>query len=622
MIDNFTDMKKPVLIAAMTAAIALAAGCSGGKQTTYAQTEEISVAAANFLPGKAMTAPRDSSTLLSFILDNRECIPFNQSAIHVNPDVVKLAPDAEKPFFDVQIALPMPSAYTENREGWRQDQGELVGLERGVYWHNHSPGFEILPNGDALAIYFSTKAYFAEKDTSTTFIQSRQRFGSLEWDMPEVFFKTDRYNDQSGLLWTDGGKVWFFGGGRNISDWVPFRIATSEDCGATWTFTIPQLDKAAEKYEAQPITSAFRAPDGKIYMASDGDGSNSFLWMSSDEGLHWHDQGGRTGGRHSAIVPLDDKGTLLSLGGKNSNVDGWTPANTSTDWGVTWSESKAAPFPPLGSAQRPSLIRLQSGTLLFVSDAYLIKYNIYPPEAWGKPFEPFAAFSTDNGKTWHFKTFPIGVPHHSFTRHEHNSLGYTTVRQAPNGTIHVLTSANANNLHYEFNEAWLWSEEPTVWQPVTAIEGGEVKEYKEYWKDAKGRLTKALKSVYSGRTCPDGRFLLDGEVKDYYQDGILQYEAVYTLGRKTGNEKFYAPDGTLRWSWERDLAANKGVWTQYRPDGKKKLESTWTLLSKARDRETCFIGYVANGPATHWDAEGNVCGKFMFTAGIGEKIEE
>src|SRR5439155_679501 len=115
---------------------------------------------------------------------------------------------------------------------------------------------------------------------STSFVQARLRYGSEDWDMPELFFKTKNYNDQSGLLWNDGGKIWFFGGGRGISDAVPFRIATSADNGATWSFSIPQLDRPAADYTAQPITSAFRGADGSIYFAMDADGAQSFLWRS------------------------------------------------------------------------------------------------------------------------------------------------------------------------------------------------------------------------------------------------------------------------------------------------------------------------------------------------------
>ena len=130
-----------------------------------------------------------------------------------------------------------------------------------------------------------------------------------------------------------------------MSDYVPFRIATSTDNGVHWEILIPKFDKRPTDFTAQPITNAFRDPKGNIYMAMDADGSQSFLWRSSDEGKTWHDMGGRTTGRHSTIVPLDQQGTLLSIGGKNANVDGWTPQNISKDWGKTWEKAIAAPFP-------------------------------------------------------------------------------------------------------------------------------------------------------------------------------------------------------------------------------------------------------------------------------------
>ena len=49
--------------------------------------------------------------------------------------------------------------------------------------------------------------------------------------------------------------------------------------------------------------------------------------------------------RHSTIVPLDNKATLLSVEGKNNNINGYNPQNISRDWGVTWEPPTASPFP-------------------------------------------------------------------------------------------------------------------------------------------------------------------------------------------------------------------------------------------------------------------------------------
>jgi hypothetical protein len=428
----------------MAVALALASRVSAVAETNF-----IHVAAANFTPG-ANTTAFDGTNHLQFVLDAAAAVPFNQSAVKQDAAPASLGPNPKVPYFTVRFAMPIPPAYATS------EVAVLAGVDPMVFPHNHSPGFEILPNGDALAVYFSTPPGKAEADISTSFVQARLRYGSEDWDMPELFFKTKNYNDQSGLLWNDGGQIWFFGGGRAISDAVPFRIATSTNNGTTWTFSIPQLDKPAADYTAQPVTSAFRGPDRSIYFAMDGKGAESFLWRSTDNGIHWRDMGGRTGGRHSVIVPLDDRGHLLALGGKNSSVDGWSPQSVSTNWGATWSSNVPSPFPPLGTAQRPSLIRLASGNLLFASDSYMHKLNLPPPAGWKLGDRCFVALSTNNGASWHLKTLPVQLPAHHRTNHP--SLGYVTARQAPNGVIHLLTTFTLPCLHYELNEAWIWSD--------------------------------------------------------------------------------------------------------------------------------------------------------------------
>ncbi len=598
-------MKQKTVVYAMAVAGCLSIpACSVQKESKYANLKQdtLWVEAAGFRPGKEMVAFGDSANAIRFLLQERDHLPFNQTAVKQTTEQAALGPSASKPYFTVRFAIPIPPAYTP------KETAALTGIDWGVYTHSHSPGFEIMPNGDALAVYFSAPVGLSENDTATTFVQSRLRHGSEDWDMPELFFSTKGGNDQSALLWNDNGKIWFFGGGRDISNYVPFRIATSTDNGATWTFSVPQLDSIAKDYTAQPISNAFRDPQGNIYMTMDGKESTSFLWRSSDEGVTWHDMGGRTGGRHSTIVPLDDKGTLLSVGGKNANVDGWTPQNISHDWGATWEASTATPFPALGNVQRPCLIRLASGNLLFVSDAYMHKKKIAPPVGWKYGNDCFAALSQDNGKTWHIKPLPVQLPQRH--RPPYGSLGYTTVRQAPNGVIHLLTTANFPPIHYEFNEAWILSEEGDI-APET--EGGEVKSYTEMYDN------KTVKSKWSARICPNGRYLLHGEMLDYYPSGKLQHQVTYENGRKSGTETFWSEDGKVLWTWTRDLTTNTGVWTQYWPNGQKKVESHWNLRPEARDLKRLFYGYVAEGTATHWDENGNQLQTYTFHKGLLEE---
>ncbi|MDI9545402.1 MAG: hypothetical protein ACOX59_03975 [Bacteroidales bacterium] len=576
-------------------------GCSPtkSKQWAHLRQDTLYIKASQFRAGENTIALGDSANLIHFVIAEKDRVPFNQSVVKQTNEQAAYGPDAKLPYFTVRFAVPIPPAYTPF------EVGTLAGLEHGVYHHNHSPGFEIMPNGDALAVYFSSPAGKSESDTAATFVQARLRHGSEDWDMPEVFFDTQFGNDQSGLLWNDKGKIWFFGGGRYISDYVPFRIAVSTDNGASWTFSVPQLDTAATDYTAQPVVNAFRDPQGGIYMVCDGDGSESFLWYSADEGKNWKDKGGRTGSRHSTILPLDDKGTLLAQGGKNADIEGWNVRNISHDWGVSWEEGTSSPFPPLGTAQRPSMIRLASGCLFYVTDSYMHKKNIAPPAGWEFGNNAVVAISKDNGETWHIKPLPVQLPQRH--RPPHGSLGYSTARQAPNGVIHILTTANFPPIHYELNEAWIWSDLADI---TPESDGGEVKSFTETYKDGR------LKSAWSARICPNGRYLLHGETTDYYENGAIQHVAVYENGRKSGEELYYDKEGKLEWKWQRDLLTNTGVWTQYWPNGNKKVESTWNIRPQARDLNRAFFGYVAEGPSTHWDSDGNLIKVYQFSKGL------
>ena len=85
--------------------------------------------------------------------------------------------------------------------------------------------------------------------------------------MPELLFTTQGGNDQSALLFTDKDTLWFFGGGRGMTDYVPFRIMMTTDNGATWTFSVPLMDRKLERYTAQPISNAFRNKKGELFVA-------------------------------------------------------------------------------------------------------------------------------------------------------------------------------------------------------------------------------------------------------------------------------------------------------------------------------------------------------------------
>jgi predicted heme/steroid binding protein len=578
---------------------AAAASCSSGVETN----QVVRIRAAGFVLGTASSA-NDGTNHFQFALENSGSIPFSQSAIKQGAEPAKLGPNPKSPYFTVRFALPVPPENVTN------EVAALAGIDPMVFTHNHSPGFEILPNGDALAIYFSTPPGKAEADPSTSFIQARLRYGSEDWDLPELFFKTENFNDQSGLLWNDGEKIRFFGGGRDLSDVVPFKMANSSDNGATWTFSIPQLAQPAENYTAQPITSAFRGADGAMYFAMDGDKTTSFLWRSADDGSHWQQMAGRTGGRHSVIVPIDDKGALLSIGGKNAATNGWSPQNSSTNYGASWSESSPSPFPPLGSAQRPSLIKLADGNLFFASDAYLHKLVRPPPAGWNFGNGAFVALSTNNGVSWRVKLLPVQLPNHE--RGTNGTLGYVTARQAPNGVIHVLTTETQPCLHYELNEAWILSNVGDI-APETS--GGIVKKFSEDFPDGK------IRSQWRARICPNGRYLLEGKETDFYESGAKQHQAAYQNGRKTGEETFWSADGKIIWRWQHDLKNHRAVWTRYWSSGGKMSESNWNTQPEARDLKRSFVGLVADGSVKQWHEDGSLKFSGNFSNGLLLKEE-
>jgi hypothetical protein len=387
-----------------------------------------------------------------------------------------------------------------------------------------------------------------------------------------------------------------------MSDQLPFKMAVSTNNGATWTMSLPLLDAPAKDFTAQPITSAFRSGDA-IYFAMDAGKDASFLWRGTDNGIHWHDMGGRTGARHSTILPLDNKGHLLSIGGKNTNIDGWSPMNTSSDWGATWSASKKSPFPALAGNQRPCLIRLANGHLCFVSDSYQRKKDA-SPDGWKFGEGCIVAISTDNGEIWQFKRLPVELPHESDRKF--GTLGYATVRQAPNGVIHVLATMTHPCLHYEFNEAWVLSKQGDI---AAESRGGTIRKYRETYPDGRVRAT------WSAWICPNGRYLLAGAETTYYENGNKEHEVTYKNGRTVGSETFWTTDGIQVWSWTHQPENNTSTWVHYWNNGRKRIESNWNTQPSARDFKRSFCGLLANGPAYHWHQDGSPASASNFTNG-------
>jgi len=513
-------------------------------------------------------------------------LPFNQMAVKQSTAPALQGPDPSKPYFTARFAaLASPGVNLTT-----------MGVDPAFDpSHLHHSALEIMPNGDVLASWFCS-GLGHEYGPNVRIVQVRLRYGAEEFDLPELFLKAKMNDEQdiSPCLWREGTTNWLFTGWN-----YPrlFRVSRSTDCGATWTTIVPEFLSTNGFY--QPINSAFRAPDGVLYVPVDLPFpiAKSVLFRSSDNGLTWTNQPGLTSGRHSTIVPMDQTGRLLSLGGKNCGINGYMYQNISTNWGATWEAPTQSPFPALGSGQRPSVCRLASGKLVMVGD--VTRYTT--PPGWTNGPAPYVALSADNGATWHIKSLPLAL-----TINTIQTIGYTTVRGAPNGLIHVVTSLTSPAIHYEFNEAWVYSAEGDI-APETG--GGTIQSYSENYPGG------ARKATWSARICPNGRYLLDGVETNYYENGTVQRVATWASGRRTGEETLWMSNGRKFWSWNHDLTNNVSTWTHWWSNGRKRFESPWDTNPTVPDLPNRhFRGLMANGDVRFWDPDGRSVNTIDFPA--------
>jgi hypothetical protein len=263
------------------------------------------------------------------------------------------------------------------------------------------------------------------------------------------------------------------------------------------------------------------------------------------------------------------------MGGKNTDIDGYMPKAVSRDGGKSWTVEKT-PFAAQGSNQRPSILRLKSGRLLFVGDFQHISGK--KPEAIEQNGS-YVALSDDDGATWKIRKLIGTQQHEDPNRHGgHPTIGYSVVRQAPNGMIHLITTMNRPCLHFEINEAWILSgnlhentgDDELMRSQATAIRN--VKKYAEYYASGEQKI------VYSGGIADDGHFLLHGEEVWYFQNGDRHYQAFYRLGQKIGDEILRAADGTTLWIRQHRQDGTSTI-TRYWSDGGKRSQSTWKKKS-------------------------------------------
>ena len=510
----------------------------------------------------------------------------------VQPPVAQVTQAPAKPYFRKRHLLPIPP------DNAPDEAIAAAGFPPSFRKHNHSPAFEVCPNGDLLLIIYTS--YF-EYEPGVSSMAARLRFGEDEWDFSEPMFDTPDANDHATLLWTDwsrGGRMWFFWGWPKLAAGAfPFQWMTSDDSGATWSEVhFPQFIGPIGPHDWQPINSAFRAADGTLFVPSDAEKNTSVLWATRDDGATWSDTVGRSAGRHTTYAPLRD-GTILGMGGKNTDLEGYMPKAISRDSGRTWQVSKT-PFPALGVNQRPSLLRLRSGRLFFAGD-FQKRGNIAPKEVAQRGC--YVALSDDDGETWRIKKLPGTQPHErADLATQPDTLGYSAARQAPNGMIHIITTMNTPCLHFEFNESWILSAEPDAAGDPELMRPTVTKVSKTQTFTEKFRGG-SLRYRWQGGVANDGRFLRHGKTEWFYASGQTQCQAQFALGRPTGAETYWRPDGTMAWRWEH-RSDGLAVWTQFWENGAKKSESTWR-------------GHLADGPARTWGRSGSLISETSFLAG-------
>jgi hypothetical protein len=368
-------------------------------------------------------------------------------------------PGPEKPYFEG------PRNYVRIPEG-----------SKGPLWsrHNHQPAITPCPNGDLLAIWYSTTS---EKGRNLMVAASRLRRGSKEWEPASPFWDAPDRNDHgSSLLWDrKSNTVYHFNGLSTHGTWenLALLMRKSSNNGANWSKA--RIINSVHDFRHQVIAGPFVTREGYIIVTCDavpGGSGGSAIHVSRDGGNTWVDPGegrpkpefkaGKSGawiaGIHTGCTQLND-GSLLAFG-RGDSIDGKMPKSISTDMGNNWTYS-ASHFNGIGGGQRLVLLRLQEGPLFFASFAD----NMTVTDAAGQFRQVnglFGAVSYDEGETWPVRRLitddrPTHKAHttngHDFTMSLTTAEpgGYMAGTQSPDGVIHLISSWN----HYAFNLAWL-----------------------------------------------------------------------------------------------------------------------------------------------------------------------
>ena len=497
-------------------------------------------------------------------------LPFWHKCVKQSSHGVERGPEPDKPYYRTRLPYPDFGGRSLVDVAWE------IGIERGYGGGHHNSALQALPNGDLLAGYYNTMLG-GERDACVSIMTMRLRHGANEWDMPSSWPDMVDADDEAPIFWNDDGKIWLFWGCPRMEAGYPFQYTTSTDNGATWApVQFPLFEAKIGPFSAQPTTSAFRDSKGTIYVAVDGSRPpiSSELFAGKNDGKTWYDTGGRTYGRHSCFTILDDD-VILGYAGKQAELDGYEPQFISRDGGRTY-EMSASPLPALGGGVRASVVRLANKKIFYVGDMYLSSYRKLTPADMPEGFTgdgAYAGISDDDGKTWRIRRLTGGnVLGKDGKPAKVRTVSYVTACQSPDGMIHVITSHNHPDLHFEFNEAWVLQgpqEQARIVSEFNVdIRTDTVRQYSEQYPNGKPKV------VWSAGIGADGQYLLHGRETWYYENGRGQWQARYQAGDRTGAEVYWSGDGKKQWQ---KIYHDDGTyrWTIYDPDGEVRAESTW-----------------------------------------------
>lgn len=318
--------------------------------------------------------------------------------------------------------------------------------------HNFYPTVCACPNGDLLAVWFTTQG---ESGRELTLAASRLRVGGIRWEPASLFFDAGDAHTDSPVLLSDGKRLYFLCV-QCLRGWSDSNVIvmTSDDSGAIWSR--PRIILTRDDPRAMDqVCSGFIGKNGEVVIAGDatpagGIPKHGRFLVSKDRGDTWALMAGDlhrfNGGKynvHPATLQLDD-GTLLTFTRADRTPETkFMPRYVSQDLGETW-ERKLTPFPQLGVAQKPAAMKLASGAVLLIAADNGKKL--------GLGGGVIAALSQDGGKTWsHVRSLEGGAG------------GYMSVCQAADGVIYAF---GGRMTCVAFNEAWLKEGKPVAEEPM------------------------------------------------------------------------------------------------------------------------------------------------------------